>query len=271
MMLYSGIAQISHPSFASFRYLFCHTLVSSARQIPFNPAFSFPSCLMIVVMYPNSLRNPSIDPLNFRLRIPRLSSPSLVIPKILLLVEQIGPRGAQIYNLRTPVAVLLEARTFEAVEGVGDALATAHDALVLVVAEGALVADAGQGGGAHVGVTDGALAVAFVAESANGDASLLAAHDEIAAVLLVCGLGRVHGKRLTDDGETYCWEVISCQYENSCLPRESTDIVYDWYVVGVGVLLRATSMDLINPHQKVVLVSPGSGSFDRDRDRDLDP
>ena len=55
-------------------------------------------------------------------------------------------------------------------------LPTAHDALVLVVAKGALVADADEGRGAHVAVADGAFAVAFVAEAADGDAGLLAAH-----------------------------------------------------------------------------------------------
>jgi hypothetical protein len=99
-----------------------------------------------------------------------------VIPKILLLVKQIGPRTAQIDNLRTPIPILLQTRTLKAVKRVRDALAAAHDALVLVVAEGAFVADAGERGGAHVGVADGALAVAFVAEAADGDAGLLAAH-----------------------------------------------------------------------------------------------
>ena len=55
-------------------------------------------------------------------------------------------------------------------------LAAAHDAFVLVVAEGAFVADADEGGGADVAVADGAFAVAFVAEAADGDAGLLAAH-----------------------------------------------------------------------------------------------
>ena len=59
-------------------------------------------------------------------------------------------------------------------------LATAHDTLVLVVAEGALVADAHERCGAHVGVADGTLAVALVAEAADRDARLLAAHYEIA-------------------------------------------------------------------------------------------
>lgn len=66
-----------------------------------------------------------------------------------------------------------------AVEGVADALAAADDALVLVVSEAALVADAHQRRGPHVRVADGALAVALVAEPADGDACLFAAHDEI--------------------------------------------------------------------------------------------
>lgn len=96
-----------------------------------------------------------------------------------LLVEQICPRASQIYNLGTAVPVLLEARALEAVERVGDALAAADDALVLVVAEAALVADTHEGRGAHVGVAHGTLAVALVAEAADGDAGLLAAHDEV--------------------------------------------------------------------------------------------
>jgi hypothetical protein len=102
-----------------------------------------------------------------------------MIPKILLLVEQIRPTTTQIYNLRTPVPVLLQPRALEAVERIADALAAAHNALVLVVAEGAFVADARERGGAHVRVADGAFAVAFVAESADGDSGLLAAHYEV--------------------------------------------------------------------------------------------
>jgi hypothetical protein len=105
---------------------------------------------------------------------------SLVIPKILLLVEQIRPTTAEVYNLGAAIPVLFEARALEAVEGVGDALAAADDALVLVVAEGAFVADAGERGGAHVRVADGALAVALVAQAADRDAGLLAAHDKVA-------------------------------------------------------------------------------------------
>ncbi|KAK3110825.1 hypothetical protein LTR53_014490 [Teratosphaeriaceae sp. CCFEE 6253] len=89
----------------------------------------------------------------------------------------IRPRTPQIDNLRAPVPVLLQPRALEAVERVADALAAAHDALVLVVAEGALVADARERRGPHVGVADGALAVALVAQSADGDAARLAAHD----------------------------------------------------------------------------------------------
>jgi hypothetical protein len=129
-----------------------------------------------------------------------------VIPEILLLVEQIRPRTAQIYNLRAPIPVLLQARTLEAVESVGNALAAAHDALVLVVAESALVADAREGGGAHVRVTNGAFPVALVAETPDGDSGLLAAHDEVAVAVLVGRereRERRRGEGLTDDGETW--------------------------------------------------------------------
>ena len=45
-----------------------------------------------------------------------------MIPKILLLVEQIRPRTAQVDNLRTPIPILLQARTFKTVEGIRDPL-----------------------------------------------------------------------------------------------------------------------------------------------------
>jgi hypothetical protein len=90
----------------------------------------------------------------------------LLIPKILLLVKQIRPRTTQIDNLRAPISIFFQSRAFKAVKGVGDPFSTTDDALVLVVTEGAFVADAGEGRGAHVGVADGAFAVAFVAEAA---------------------------------------------------------------------------------------------------------
>ena len=102
------------------------------------------------------------------------------------LVKQIRPRASQINNLRTPIPILLEARTLEAIKRITDPLTTADDAFVLVVAKGALVADAHEGCGADVGVADGAFAVAFVAEAADGDAGLLAAHDEIGVMAGHC-------------------------------------------------------------------------------------
>jgi hypothetical protein len=111
-----------------------------------------------------------------------------MIPKILLLIKQIRPRTAQIDDLRTPITILLQSRTLEAVERIRYPFATADDALVLVVAEGAFVADADEGGGAHVGVADGAFAVAFIAEAADGYAGGFAAHHEIAGRSVSIGL-----------------------------------------------------------------------------------
>ena len=123
----------------------------------------------------------------------------------------IGPRTPQINNLGTPVPVLLQAGTLEAVKGVRDALAAAHDALVLVVAEAALVADAHQRRGPHVRVAHGALAVALIAEPADGDAGLLAAHYEVAGSRSVSGLlgwweGSGGGEGRTGGGGTW-WAV----------------------------------------------------------------
>jgi len=106
---------------------------------------------------------------------PLLQAPSMAPPS-LLLIKQIRPRTAQIDNLRTTVPVLFESRALEAVEGVADAFAAAHDAFVLVVAEAAFVADAHHGRGTDVAVAYGAFAVAFVAETAQGDAGRLATH-----------------------------------------------------------------------------------------------
>ena len=86
-----------------------------------------------------------------------------LIPEILFLVEQIRPRTTQVYNLRAPISVLHQARALEAVECIRNAFTAANDALVLVVAEGALVADAHESCGAYVGVADRTFAVAFVA------------------------------------------------------------------------------------------------------------
>jgi hypothetical protein len=106
----------------------------------------------------------------------------LLIPKVLLLVKQIRPTTSQIDDLRTPVPVFLESRTLKAVERIRDAFAAAHDALILVVTEGAFVADTHQSGGPHVGVAHGAFAVAFVAEAPYRDAGGFAAHDEVGVV-----------------------------------------------------------------------------------------
>jgi hypothetical protein len=101
---------------------------------------------------------------------------SSMIPKILLLVKQIRPRTAQIDNLRTPIPILLQPRTLEAVESVRYPLATANNTFVLVVTEGAFVADANEGCRSDVGVADGAFAIAFVAKTSHGYAGLFAAH-----------------------------------------------------------------------------------------------
>lgn len=99
-----------------------------------------------------------------------------MIPKTLLLIKQIRPRTPQINNLRTPIPIFLEARTLKAIKRIRNPFTTTYHAFVLVVAEGAFVADSHEGGGTHVGVADGTFSVAFVAEAADCYAGLFAAH-----------------------------------------------------------------------------------------------
>lgn len=105
-----------------------------------------------------------------------------MIPKILFLVEEICPRTSQIYNLGTAIPILFQSRAFKTVERITDPFATAHDALVLIVSEGAFVADAHESRWTHVGVAHGAFAIAFIAESSDRDTRLLTAHNEIGVV-----------------------------------------------------------------------------------------
>ena len=58
-------------------------------------------------------------------------------------------------------------------------LAAAHDTFILIVPERAFIAYPYERRGSDVTIADGALAIAFVAESTDGNAGLFSAHDEI--------------------------------------------------------------------------------------------
>ena len=122
-----------------------------------------------------------------------------MIPKILLLVEQIRSRTAQIDDLGTPIPIFFQPRTFETIEGVRDALSplplasispaeegpwdaylsATDNTFILVVAKRAFITDTDECCRAHVAIADGAFAVTFVAETADCYAGLLTTHDEI--------------------------------------------------------------------------------------------
>lgn len=124
------------------------------------------------------------------------------------LTKQIGPRATQIDNFGTSITVLLQTRALEAVECVRDSLSTAHDALVLVVSKRALVTYPYESGRSNVGIADRAFAIAFVAEAADGYAGLLAAHYQV-AILVVSGiLSQVMEGKLTDDVATLLWKSL---------------------------------------------------------------
>lgn len=113
------------------------------------------------------------------------------------MIEQIGSARTKIDDLWATISVLFQSCTSEAVEGITHSFSTTNDTLVLIVAEGALIADAHESGRSNIRVADWTLAVAFVAESTDGDACCLATHDEIWVMTrhfaneelgLVCGL-----------------------------------------------------------------------------------
>lgn len=103
----------------------CGPVLHTFRAFPLDPPIPGPEGQ-------RSMPHQSNDPNTRRPDHQQLTS---IIPKTLLLVKQICPRAPQVDDLRTPIAILFQARTLEAIERVTDTLTTAHDALVLVVAE----------------------------------------------------------------------------------------------------------------------------------------
>ena len=79
-------------------------------------------------------------------------------------------------------------------------LATTYDALVLIVSEGAFVADSGKRGRTDVAVADWTLPITLVAEASDGNACLLAAHNQITEVY---SLAEIH--KAQDGGSPYGW------------------------------------------------------------------
>lgn len=60
-------------------------------------------------------------------------------------------------------------------------LAPTDNALILIIAKATFVADADKSCGSNVGITDRAFAIAFVTETADSYARLLAAHNQVSA------------------------------------------------------------------------------------------
>eukprot|EP00446_Apocalathium_sp_SHHI-4_P029552 CAMPEP_0177223722 /NCGR_PEP_ID=MMETSP0367-20130122/38634_1 /TAXON_ID=447022 ORGANISM="Scrippsiella hangoei-like, Strain SHHI-4" /NCGR_SAMPLE_ID=MMETSP0367 /ASSEMBLY_ACC=CAM_ASM_000362 /LENGTH=168 /DNA_ID=CAMNT_0018673707 /DNA_START=206 /DNA_END=709 /DNA_ORIENTATION=- len=110
--------------------------------------------------------------------------PSPRLEAILLpLVEQVGLSTAQVDDFRAAIPVLLALTALLAVVGVRDASTSADHAAPLVAAVVAFVADPRKGAGPDVRVADDALAIALLAETTDGDAGLLPAHDQVRMVL----------------------------------------------------------------------------------------
>merc|ERR1740133_452253 len=114
---------------------------------------------------------------------PSPASLPLLEAVLLPLVEQVRLRRAEVDNLRTAVPVFLLLCALLAVVCVRDPRPAADNAPSLVRPVVALVAYPHECAGPHVGVADGALAVALLTQPADRDPRLLAAHDQIGVVL----------------------------------------------------------------------------------------
>ena len=112
--------------------------------------------------------------------LPALSPPCPESSTLTLLLEkQIRPTTSQINDLRAPIPILLQPRTLKTIKRITYSLSSTNHAFILVVPERAFVADTDERCWTHVGVAHRTLAVAFVAEAADGDAWGFAAHYEI--------------------------------------------------------------------------------------------
>lgn len=99
------------------------------------------------------------------------------------LVEQVCFGGTQVHNLWTPVSVLFLLCALLAVVSVGNSNTTADHAAPLIRAVVALVANAHQRAWPDVGVADYTLSVTLLAQPANSNAGLFAAHNQVGVVL----------------------------------------------------------------------------------------
>ena len=117
---------------------------------------------------------------------------SLLEAVLLPLIEQVRLRASQIDDFRAPIPVLFHLRALSTIIGIRNTRTAANHAPPLVAPVVALVADSNEGTGPDVRVADHTFAVAFFAEAPDGDARLLAAHNEVGMVLRHGGVLWLH-------------------------------------------------------------------------------
>lgn len=100
----------------------------------------------------------------------------------LLLIEHVHPAGADVDNLGTPIAVLLEHHAAVAVVRVADARVATDHALLSSLSKRTLFTDPRLCRGPHERIARGTAAVTLVAQLADTCAGLLETHDEVELV-----------------------------------------------------------------------------------------
>ena len=102
---------------------------------------------------------------------------------LLSLIKQIGPGRTQIHNLWASITIFFTLATLLAVEGIRNPSTSTNDTPALITPIVALITNASQLTGPDIRVADYTLAITLLTEPPDGDATLLAAHDEIWVVL----------------------------------------------------------------------------------------
>ena len=142
---------------------------------------------------------------------------SLLEAILLSLVEQICLGTPQVHNLWAPVPVLLQLCALLAVVRVRYSDTSADDTAPLIRTIVALVTNAHQGARPDIRVANDALAIALLTKTADGDARLFSAHDQI--WVMFCHVS------VLENGSGFVFPPARCHW-GADLPHNSQALLY---------------------------------------------
>lgn len=144
---------------------------------------------------------------------------------LLSLIKQIGSGRTQIHNLWASIAIFFDLATLLAVEGIRNPSTSTNDTPALITPIVALITNASQLTGPYIRVADYTLAITLLTEPPDGDATLLAAHDEIRMVLSHGNPGPRLGE-VRPRPRTKAWEATSSKrHEFVCVSHMHVECI----------------------------------------------